>query len=186
MRVLVVGNASLSDLFLKTSGRPGSSAGAPLLDSPGMHGVWVPGGAATTIALGIRQTGHEVSICHPLSAATSGRADLSLLAAHGIDLGRSPPVAEEADHCILVYGDQERLAWSTPPVADAKVDAAAALAGIDYVVVAPVWSGLSRGVVEAAMARGIPCAMVGEFVPEAARIGWDTVVVDRRQKEAAG
>ena len=186
MRVLVVGNASLSDLLLKTSARPGSSAVAPLLDSPGMHGVWVPGGAAATIALAIRQSGHDVFLCHPLASEPARRADLSLLAAHGIDLDLSPRVANAPGRCIIVYGDEERLAWSTPPIADVEVDADATLAGIDYVVVAPVWSRLSSCLVAAARERGIPCAMVGEFIPEAASIGWDTVVVDRGQKDAAG
>lgn len=186
MRVLVVGNASLSDLLLRAGASPGSSSVAVLKESPGRHGTWVPGGAATTIALAIRERGHDVHLCHPLAADPTRRADLSDLIRRGIDLGRSPEVDEEAGRCIIVYSDTGRFAWSTPPDPDAAVDADAALEGIDYVVIAPVWSRLSRLVAEEAVRRGIPCAMVGEFAPGARVIGWDTVIIDRAQKEAAG
>lgn len=186
MRVLVVGNASLSDLILKAGAAPGSSSVSTLKDSPGTHGKWVPGGAATTIALAIRALGHEVQLCHPLSADPLQRSDLSDLTARGIDLSKSPLVEAEAGRCIIVYGGADRFAWSTPPDQEAAVDAVEALEGVDYVIVAPVWTRLSQLIVAEANRRGIPCAMVGEFATGAHDVDWDTVIIDRAQKEAAG
>ncbi len=186
MRVLVVGNASLADLLLKAGASPGSSSVSVLRESPGMHGTWVPGGAATTIALAICELGHDVSLCHPLARDPLARADLGELSLRGIDLSRSPLVDVESGRCVIVYGANGRFAWSTPPDAEASVDVVAALDGIDYVVIAPVWSALSLGIVREANARGIPCAMVGEFAPGAHDADWDTVIIDEAQKAAAG
>jgi len=186
MRVLVVGNASLSDLLLKAGKSPGPSSVSVIEESPGAHGTWLPGGAATTLALAIRQAGHEVELCHPLAADVLKRSDLSALAARGIGLGKSPIISGEAGRCVIIYGDTDRLAWSTPPDRDAVIDPALALDGIDYVVVAPVWSLLSERIVAEANRRGIPCAMVGEFAAGAGQASWDIVVIDQRQKEAAG
>jgi ADP-ribosylglycohydrolase/sugar/nucleoside kinase (ribokinase family) len=184
MRVLVVGNASLSDLILKADQTPASSAVSALSETSGRHGVWVPGGAATTIALAIRELGHAVELCHPLSRDLLDRPPLRELANRGIGLGRCPAVEEEAGRCVLVYSGDQRFAWSTPP-ADIAGDVSAILAGIDYVVVAPVWTGFSAEIVAQANSRGIPCAMVGEFAATAGTAAWDIVVVDRGQHEAA-
>jgi ADP-ribosylglycohydrolase/sugar/nucleoside kinase (ribokinase family) len=186
MRVLVVGNASLSDLVLKAGASPGSSSVSALRDSPGAHGKWVPGGAATTIALAVRELGHDVLLCHPLAADPTERSDLSELTARNIDLSRSPTVNEHSGRCVIVYSDTGRLAWSTPPAAGALVESTSALEGVDYVVVAPVWSELSRRIVDEANRRGIPCAMVGEFAEGAHKADWDTVILDTAQKESAG
>lgn len=186
MRVLVVGNASLSDLLLEAGPVPGSSSVSALKDTPGSRGQWVPGGAATTIALAIRATGHDVELCHPLAADVTQRADLSDLTGRGIGVSRSPIVEEPSGRCIIVYGETDRFAWSTPPSKNATVNAAEALEGIDYVVVAPVWSELSKRIVSEANSRSIPCAMIGEFAAGAHEVDWDTVVIDRAQKDAAG
>lgn len=186
MRVLVVGNASLSDLILKAGKAPGSSSVAALTESPGIHGTWVPGGAATTIALAIREFGHDVELCHPLPAAAVDGPSLLELRRRGIGLERSPRTDREVGRCFFVYGDPDRLAWSTPPDTTVRTDAAAVLDDVDYVVVAPVWSPLSEQIVLEANRRGIPCAMVGEFASGAASIpNWDLVMVDRAQHEAA-
>jgi ADP-ribosylglycohydrolase/sugar/nucleoside kinase (ribokinase family) len=185
MRVLVVGNASLSDLVLQAAVSPGSSSVSVLKDSPGARGNWVPGGAATTIALAVRALGHEVALCHPLAADPAERTDLSELATRGIDLSRSPQIANPSGRCVIVYGDNGRFAWSTPPAPDAVVDTAEALDGIDYVVVAPVWSELSKRIVSEANRQGIPCAMVGEFAQGAHEADWDTVIVDKAQRDNA-
>lgn len=186
MRVLVVGNASLTDLILKAGKAPGSSSVAVLTESPGIHGTWVPGGAATTIALAIREAGHDVELCHPLPASADHGVPLSELSRRGIGFDRSPRTPLEAGRCILVYGEPDRFAWSTPPDMEVETDAPTILRGIDYVVVAPVWSRLSEQVVREANRQGIPCAMVGEFRPDAAAMGeWDVVVLDRAQHDAA-
>lgn len=186
MRVLVVGNASLSDLILEAGTSPGSSSVSALRDSPGARGAWVPGGAATTIALALRAFGHEVVLCHPLAADPTERSDLSELTGRGIDLSHAPLVAAPAGRCVIVYADGGRFAWSTPPAADAQVDVEAALDGIDYVVVAPVWSALSQAIVAAATKRALPCAMVGEFAAGASDVDWDTVIIDQPQQAMAG
>jgi len=186
MRVLVVGNASLSDLLLKAGASPGSSSVSVLRDSPGTRGKWVPGGAATTIALAMNELGHDVLLCHPLAADATERADLSELTARGIDLSRSPEVADPSGRCVIVYSDTGRFAWSTPPAPDAVVEPANALEGVDYVVVAPVWSELSKRIASEANARGIPCAMVGEFAEGAHNADWHTVILDATQKQNAG
>lgn len=186
MRVLVVGNASLSDLVLTAGASPGSSAVSVLRDSPGARGNWVPGGAATTIALAVRELGHEVLLCHPLAADPTERADLSELARRGIDLSRSPLIDAVSGRCVIVYADTGRFAWSTPPAPQAVVDPVTALDGVDYVIVAPVWSELSKGIVSEANRRGVPCAMVGEFAPGAHAATWDTVILDEAQRQAAG
>ena len=185
MRVLVVGNAALSDLILRVGDVPGSSTVSTLLETPGGHSVWLPGGAATTIALAVREYGHEVELCHPLPEAVEDRPSLLELRRHGIGLTRSPRISGRAGRCVLVYGGGSRLAWSTPPNRYATVNPERALEGIDYVVIAPAWSRLSAEVAREANCRGIPCAMVGEFAPEAAAIAWDLVVVDRVQHDAA-
>ncbi len=185
MRVLVVGNASLSDLILKADATPGSSAVAVLGDTAGRHGTWMPGGAATTIALAIRERGHEVELLHPLPRAVLDRPSLRELTRRGIGISRSPIVDTDDGRCVLVYTGNERFAWSTPPVA-AEIDVDAVLAGIDHVVVAPVWGEMTAGIVAAANLRGIPCAMVGEFAAGAAGMQWDTVVLDDAQYQAAG
>jgi len=185
MRVLIVGNASLSDLILKADQTPASSAVSALSDSSGRRGTWVPGGAATTIALAIRELGHEVELCHPLSRDVLQRpASLQELANRGIGLGRCPVTDEDSGRCVLVYSGRQRFAWSSPPAA-VSGDVADILDGIDYVVVAPVWSSFSADIVAEANRRGIACAMVGEFAATAGAAKWDIVVVDRRQFEAA-
>lgn len=185
MRVLVVGNASLSDLIFKAGPAPTSSSVSTLTDSPGRHGIWVPGGAATTIALAVRALGHEVELCHPLSRKVLDRPSLRELANRGIGLGRCPMVEDEEGRCVFVYTDTDRLAWSTPPSGSAKVDPAGALEGIEFVIVAPVWTSLSAGIVLEANRRGIPCGMIGEFATGASTAAWDIVVVDRAQHENA-
>lgn len=186
MRVLVVGNASLTDLILKAGKAPGASSVAVLTESPGIHGTWVPGGAATTIALAIRETGHEVELCHPLPARADHGVQLNELARRGIGLARSPRTDLEAGRCILVYGEPDRFAWSTPPDMAVTATPAEILKGIDYVVVAPVWSPLSEQIVAEANRLSIPCAMVGEFRPGAAKMGeWDLAVLDVAQHESA-
>jgi len=186
MRVLVVGNASLVDLVLKAGATPGSSSVSVLLDSPGRQGTWVPGGAATTIALAVRELGHEVELCHPLPNVPLERETMGELVARGIGLSRSPGVDSAQGRCVIVYGESERHAWSTPPDREVTVDAATALNGIDYVIVAPVFSPLSQAIVAEANRRGTPCAMVGEFAPGAHEFDWDTVVIDKAQHDAAG
>jgi ADP-ribosylglycohydrolase/sugar/nucleoside kinase (ribokinase family) len=185
MRVLVVGNASLSDLILKAGAAPTASAVSTLSDSPGRHGAWVPGGAATTIALAVQELGHEVELCHPLSKDVLLRPSLSELSNRQIGLTRCPLVDEEQGRCVIVYTTTGRAAWSTPPDADTEVDVDTVLDGIGYVIVAPVWSGLSASIVGEANRRGIPCAMIGEFAADASEAVWDIVVVDQAQHDAA-
>lgn len=181
MRVLVVGNASLSDLILRAGAAPGKSSVSGLVASPGTEGTWLPGGAATTLALAIRELGHDVELIHPLSDDVLERPEVRELSRRGVGIERSPRVEGKIGRCILVYAGDQRFAWSTPPDGEARVDAAQALEGVDYVVVAPVWSDLSSAIVAEAGRKGIPCAMVGEFAAGAQAISWDVVVVDEAQ-----
>jgi sugar/nucleoside kinase (ribokinase family) len=181
MTLLVAGSAAMFDLILDADRHPGSSEVAVLRANPCTRGEWLPGGAAMTIALAIRQQGLAVALWQPLPEEASGDASLDRLREAGIDLSRAPRIAVEPARCVMVYDGERRSSWSTRILAATPSDIDQLLDGITHVIVAPAWGDWTELLLGAASVRGIPCSLVGEAAPEARRHRWHTAVIDERQ-----
>ena len=184
MTVLVAGNAAHFDLILQAERQPGASEVVPLTDGPGSRGTWLPGGAARTIALAIRAQGLEVRLWYPHPIHCDDTRDLALLRRAGVDISMLPVTAADSGRCVLVYAQQARYAWSTPPVPTLAEHLDALFAGVTHLVIAPAWGEWARQLITEAERQQIPCSLIGEVAPELSERRWHTVIVDEVQSAA--
>jgi ADP-ribosylglycohydrolase/sugar/nucleoside kinase (ribokinase family) len=185
MTVLVAGNAALLDLIMTGDRVPGRAEVASLLDGPGRQGAWRPGGAALAAALAIREQGMAVRLWHPLPKGPAAGADIALLGRQGVELDHCPRSNVEPARCLMVNAGEARLAWSDQhPDLDID-DVDALLAGVEHVVIAPVWGRWASQLADAAAARSIPISLFGAAPPEALGRAWRMAVLDRDQHRDA-
>ena len=109
MTLLVAGSAAHLDLILQADRHPAASEVAALHPNPGAEGVWLPGGAARTIALALRGEGLPVRVWYP---AADGDAGIETLRLSGVDIAQAPAAAQPV-RCVMVYDGERRSAWST-------------------------------------------------------------------------
>ena len=183
MTVLVAGAAALFDLICTADGLPGPSSVGVLGNSPGSAGMFLPGGAALTIALTMRRLGSSVCLFHPLPADGTGSQVRRRLRRAGIDLAHVP--AGPAATCILLQLPSTRLAWSGSAQLDAMEVTDSLLDGVSHLIIAPRWGNWTERLLDAAVKRSIPISLVGEAPPARASYRWHCVVLDQRQSEAA-
>lgn len=186
MTLLVAGNASHLDLILQAQRQPGPSDVAALLQGPGARGVWLPGGAARTIALALRARGHQVRLWYPHSIRAEDNRELELLRLAGVDITRSPAAGENVGRCVMVYAGGRRQAWSTPPAQINPEGMDDLFEGITHLVISPVWGSWAEILVAEAERRRIPSSLIGEAVGSARLRHWHTAIVDEEQNNAGG
>lgn len=185
MTILVAGNAALLDLIGVTDRNPGSSEVANLLAGPGASATWLKGGAAPVAALRLARSGHAVRLWHARPADERAVAMFAELSDAGVDTSLCPLVSDSLPCCIIMSSQHERLAWSSRSEAPSPGNADALLRGVSEVIFAPVWDDWADDLLQAAIARGIPCNLFGETPPDRPEVHWHMVVLDAAQMAAS-
>lgn len=180
--LLVMGNAAHTDLIAHADRQPASHEVGILRDAPLTDGGWRPGGSAPTVALVASEGSERVRLWHPLPRSNGRVFGISQLHQAGIDLSSCPDV-DTVNRCILVESPDGRLCWSSPPPRVEPPNSETLLDGVDMVIVCPQWGPWVEPILEAAIARRIPIALVGAIPEAATRYSWTYVIVDRRQHE---
>ncbi|WP_271022845.1 carbohydrate kinase family protein [Rhizobium sp. RCAM05973] len=183
MTILVAGSAAHEDLILDADRQPSSSEVATLAINPGSKGIWLPGGAARTISLAARMQGADVRLWYP--QPVTDRA-IALLEEMGVDISQTPVQDIDAVRCLLVYGNEGRLAWSTRLLSVAPAYIERLLEGVTHTVISPVWGPWADILVEACDKRDIPVSLIGDASPQARAYKWHTVILDAEQFSAIG
>jgi ADP-ribosylglycohydrolase/sugar/nucleoside kinase (ribokinase family) len=181
--LLVMGNAAHTDLIARVDRLPSSSEVARFRGGPIAEGAWLPGGSAPTVALVAAEVHDKVRLWYPLPSNAGRDAGIGQLRQSGIDLSQCPEV-DDMGRCLLIESDDARLCWSTPATDVSPPDPARLLEGIEMVVVCPQWGPWIEPVVQTAIERGVPIALVGDIPAAAKRFRWTYVIADRRQYEA--
>lgn len=183
MTLLVAGSAAHEDLILDADRQPSPSEVASLAINPGALGTWLPGGAARTISLAASAQGASVRLWYPQPATDRS---IALLEEMGIDISRTPVQDFDAVRCLLVYGGDSRLAWSTRLLSILPEELDRLLDGVTHAVISPVWGPWADALVAACNQRHIPVSLIGDASPEARGYKWHTVILDVEQSAAIG
>ena len=181
MTVLVAGNAAVLDLILQGDRIPGDSEVGVLARNGSASGQWFPGGAAFTVALWMRMQGVQVALWHPLPSDEAAETVIAQLKRAGVDLARSPGVAQSCARCVMVGTQERRLAWSTASPAHPDTDFAAILEGISHVVICSRWGPWTERLLDACQARAVPISIVGEACDRIMHFNWTYVVLNEAQ-----